>query len=522
MLYFYEIPLALRMVLQIFLLAGIASQMMLMLMYSFFRRGRQYILNFLLELGILYFFIMLNLSLGFIQLAEPKNLIIYPYAKWRNLGMLAPILGMPVLMNQHRQSDLIAILCLIFTLPFMEALAGVWYVNLCAFFTAILLIRSAYELKQNLSHLKQNITRFSMKQAFDTFPEGLAIGRQHGSLNFTNAKMRQLMADKGLAQDKRTSGLRVAFRRMLKEEELAAKQADASSLTLTRISLEQEIRQKNEREAKHSRGNKRRSHDVDATEPVPNLRSFESAGRIYRYQESSFQVGHKAYWEVLITDISEESRLIQEIQEKNQDLAQNNQQLGLMLQNIEEIELEKETRRMRNRIHDVMGQRLSILHSSLQQMDRREEVPLTELLDLLEDMMDDLQEEKSFDSEQIFRNIQNTADIVGTKLTKEGDIPAHEEVATIFLQILREAVTNAIRHGQADEVLAKFYEDEDNYYLDISNSGRLPDQSVQEGEGISGMRHKLAALAGSLEIITSDPFTIKVRVPHFDNLSLKS
>lgn len=513
---------SLRMILQIFLLAGIAIQIALIIIYAFFRREKRYIFNVIFELGILYYFIILNLSLGFIQITEPKNLLIYPYPDLRNFSILAPILGMPVLMDQHRQSDLLAIICLIFTLPFMEPLSGYWYVNISVFFTALLLIRSAYELKQNFTHVKQNLSRFSMKQAFDTFPEGLAIGRRHGNLSIINTKMRKIMAEKGLTPDKRSSGLRIAFRRMLKEEELQAQQSEANEYTLTKIYLEKEQKKENDQKRlpdlrpRFFRGDKKASDTKSGK--TETVKSFESGGRIYRYLETPFAVRSKNYWQILLSDITEESRLITEIRAKNKDLEENNELLGLMLQNVEEIELDKETQRMRNRIHDVMGQRLSILHSSLQQMDRSEEVPLADLLELLEDMMDDLNEEEKFDSEQIFKNIRNTADIVGTQVIKKGDIPLNEEVAGVFLQILREAVTNAIRHGQASKVYAEFFEDQDHYYLNISNTGRLPGQILKEGEGISGMRHKLSSLAGSLEIDAEEEFTIKLKVPHLENI----
>lgn len=528
MYYFYEMPANFRMVLQIILLFGIAMEISLLYMHAFIRRDKQSLYFFLFELGLLYHFIVLNLALGLVQISEPQNLVLNPYLNFRKLSILTPILGLPLLLTKHRLVDLWAMSAVVFSLPFLEDLLGPAYVVLVMFLTVILLIRAVSELSDAYSHIQENLSRFSMKQAFDTFPEGLAIGRQHGNIYIINSRMRAIMADKGLVPDKRSSGIMVAFRRMIKENMLASqKQVGQETSSLAQIFEETQQKQEAELAAKSPwavldqfRQKRRRVSPLEGTKLPSKFRSFESQGRVYRYTEEAFKIGRKDYAQILLSDITQESDLILQIKEKNSQLEKSNQQLEDMLQNLEEIERDQEKRRMRNRIHDVMGQRLSILHSSLQQMDRKEDVPLTELVNLLEDMVEDLNEPETFDYQLRFQNIQNTAAIVGTRLRQEGVIPKNEEVASVFMQILREAVTNAIRHGQAYEVTAKFAEDEAYYYLDIANSGSLPLQRPQEGEGITGMRHKLANLAGSLEISAQDEFTIKIKVPKLDQVEL--
>lgn len=529
MYYFYEMPANFRMLLQILLLFGIAMEISLLYTHAFIRRDKQSLYFFLFDLGLLYHFIVLNLALGLVQITEPQNLVLSLYVNLRELSIFTPIMGLPLLLSKHRLIDLLAMSAVVFSLPFLEDVLGPTYVVLVMALTVILLIRSAAEIKETYSHVQENLSRFSMKQAFDTFPEGLAIGRQHGNIYIINSRMRSIMADKGLIPDKRSSGIMVAFRRMIKENLLASQQqVGQETSNLTKIFEEAKQKQEAALTSKPHWGvwdqfrQKRRQSSArpEGMKAPSKFRSFESQGRVYRYTEEGFQIGRQPYWQILLSDITQESDLILQIIEKNSQLEKSNQQLEDMLQNLEELERDNEKRRMRNRIHDVMGQRLSILHSSLQQMDRKEDVPIADLVSLLEDMVEDLKEPENFDYNLRFQNIQNTAAIVGTRLDQEGTIPQNQEVASVFMQVLREAVTNAIRHGQADKVLAKFAEDEDYYYLDITNSGSLPLQQPKEGEGISGMRHKLASLAGSLEIAAQDEFTIKIKVPKLDKVDL--
>ncbi|MDO5033632.1 MAG: hypothetical protein Q4D97_02215 [Eubacteriales bacterium] len=530
MYYFYEMSANARMVLQIFLLFGIAMEISLLFTHAFIRRDKQSVYYFFFEMGLLYHFIVLNLAMGLVQIAEPENLMPNLYVNLRKFSILTPILGLPLLIHQHRMLDLLAMSAVVFSLPFLEEILGPAYVLLIMILTVILLLRALVEIREAYSHIQENLSRFSMKQAFDTFPEGLAIGRQHGNIYIINSRMRSIMADRGLVPDRRSSGIMMAFRRMIKENALAKQEKlGQESSNLAQIFEETQHLQESQLAAASRWGvldqlRQRRHKDRSGpeTSKLPSkFRSFENQGKVYRYTEEAFQIGREAYWQILLSDITREADLIMQIKEKNSQLEKSNQQLEDLLQNLEEIELDKEKRRLRNRIHDVMGQRLSILHSSLQQMDRKEDVPLGDLVSLLEDMVEDLKEPESFDYGLRFQNIQNTAAIVGTQLFKQGEIPTNPEVASVFMQVLREAVTNAIRHGQADKVKASFYEDADHYYLDIANSGTVPLQQPREGEGISGMRHKLANLAGSLEIAARDEFTIKIQVPKLDQLELK-
>lgn len=485
MSYFYEVSPVLRTLIQIFLFLSVTLEIALIINYSFLRREEGSKCYLLFELGIAWHFAVLNLCIGMVQITEPKNLLINPYPILRNLSIIAPISGMPLLLKERRNIDLLAIFALTFSLPFLESSLGTWYVNQFLIFNVFLFIRAFSELTRNYRYLRMNFSRFSMKQAFDTFPEGLAIGRHHGNIFISNQKMRKIMSDKGLIPDTRTSGIRVAFRRMMKQESLDYRDGKIDEPNISLVLEESEDK----------------------------LRGFQNKGYIYRYGEEIFKIGRKEYVQILLSDITAESNLIFKIREKNRELGESNRQLLSMIQNIEAIELDKERQRMRNRIHDVMGQRLSILHFSLQNIDEKEEVPLDDLIRLLGDMVEDLNEPEHFNAESRYQHIENTAAIVGTELRKKGQIPADEEVAIICLQILREAVTNAIRHGKAATILAEFSQDDEYYYLNISNDGEIPETHLVEGEGIRGMRNKLVPLAGSLEIDTSDHFRIAIRIP---------
>ncbi len=87
-----------------------------------------------------------------------------------------------------------------------------------------------------------------------------------------------------------------------------------------------------------------------------------------------------------------------------------------------------------------------------------------------------------------------------------------EEVA--LYRNAQEAMTNAVRHGQATEVLIHI-----QYYLDqvemgISNNGHIPAKKLVKGLGFKGMEERMEMLGGSIEVITEGHFTVKTVLPH--------
>ena len=73
------------------------------------------------------------------------------------------------------------------------------------------------------------------------------------------------------------------------------------------------------------------------------------------------------------------------------------------------------------------------------------------------------------------------------------------QVAETVLRLAQEALTNAARHADADHVRLRLSERDGMLCIDIEDDGAAPLQ-LCEGNGIAGMRERLAALDGQLEL----------------------
>ena len=107
--------------------------------------------------------------------------------------------------------------------------------------------------------------------------------------------------------------------------------------------------------------------------------------------------------------------------------------------------------------------------------------------------------------------------LVSVQIDVEGALPEDARVAAAFLQIIREASTNATKHAQAHRVHVRLWQERTDAdavaHMTISNDGSPAPVSYREGTGIPGMRHVAQDLGGSLEVHATPPFTLTVSIP---------
>jgi len=86
--------------------------------------------------------------------------------------------------------------------------------------------------------------------------------------------------------------------------------------------------------------------------------------------------------------------------------------------------------------------------------------------------------------------------------------PAQESVLALAL---REAVTNVVRHAQAQRCSVRLRRDQELCTLEIADNGRGTD--APEGNGLRGMRERLEAIGGSLQRQTQAGTRLVIHLP---------
>lgn len=213
--------------------------------------------------------------------------------------------------------------------------------------------------------------------------------------------------------------------------------------------------------------------------------------------------------EITAFNINEEYKLNEELKEKNNILEQNNEKVIWTIEHIEELEKEEKTLKIKNKFHDVLGNNLSILQAYLNQ-DDLDNKTFDEIKFMIKKMFIDLE-----DSESPEDNLNNLLKInrnLGIKINLDGVLPKDNDIAKVFFEIIREGITNAIRHSNSEEIDIKIEDNILGKTLTICNDVENPKDSIIENEGIKGMRRKVKKIGGSIFVNPVPRFTIKVEI----------
>lgn len=213
--------------------------------------------------------------------------------------------------------------------------------------------------------------------------------------------------------------------------------------------------------------------------------------------------------EIITFDITEVYELHQKLNEQNRKLEENNKKILLSIDNIEELEKEKNLLKLKNKYHDILGQNLSILQQYLNRKNISQE-NFEEIKFMIQKMFIDIE-----DTDDTNKNLENLIKIHkknGTEIIIDGKLPQNKETAKVFFEIIREATTNAIRHAGSSKVFVNIKETLEETYMIITNDGRKPNEFITENQGIKDMRRKVKKLGGMFYISTVPEFSVNISI----------
>ena len=213
--------------------------------------------------------------------------------------------------------------------------------------------------------------------------------------------------------------------------------------------------------------------------------------------------------EIITFDITEEYELHQKLNDQNRKIKENNKQILLSIDNIEELEREKNLLKLKNKYHDILGQNLSILQQYLNRENISQE-NFEEIKFMIQKMFIDIE-----DTEDTNTNLENLIKIHkknGTDIVINGKLPQNKEVAKVFFEIIREATTNAIRHAGSSKVFVNIKETLEETYMIITNNGKKSNEFITENQGIKDMRRKIEKLGGMFYISTLPEFSVNISI----------
>ncbi len=153
---------------------------------------------------------------------------------------------------------------------------------------------------------------------------------------------------------------------------------------------------------------------------------------------------------VVCLDVTEATRANTALSETNRQLKAAADELRACLADVDRAAQTAAYLRMRSRVHDVVGQRLSILHRYLE-MGKTDPESVAELEQLLSSVMADLRQDAACDARAELDAIVSAFALVGVGVEVQGELP-EGRVGIAFAKVIREACTNSCRHAHAKHV----------------------------------------------------------------------
>ena len=226
-------------------------------------------------------------------------------------------------------------------------------------------------------------------------------------------------------------------------------------------------------------------------------------------------------------DVSTYYMLNKKLSEKNQELTKANTQLAKMNVIEKRLAVEKEQTRIAQELHDSVGHglvsimtllKLSLIDKNNSNENTKKALQASELL--LNDVRKCVVGIKTDTKSSISARIQDFICNYNSgnsciEFTEMGEEKSYHGFAsdTIF-SVVREAVTNSIRHGNANkiEVILKFSEDCIRLY--IIDDGTGCDKIVPDF-GLKGMKEKINSIGGNIEFssLPGNGFSVKAYIP---------
>lgn len=180
--------------------------------------------------------------------------------------------------------------------------------------------------------------------------------------------------------------------------------------------------------------------------------------------------------------------------------------------------------RIARELHDVLGHQMTALILNLEVARHRttgdglshveRALALAKmLLGGLRDAVSDMRENQSLDFDLALAELISGIPALRVQLECEDGLTVNDPAtAEVLLRCIQEALTNTLRHSRATSCLIRLYRQGAEVVLEVSDDGASP-RKITPGNGLTGMRERIVALAGTLSWHGGNGFHLQVRLP---------
>lgn len=233
-------------------------------------------------------------------------------------------------------------------------------------------------------------------------------------------------------------------------------------------------------------------------------------GRAFNITRDIIEIGKKRCFQLTASDISDRWKINSDLQEQKKILRERNAELNEMIKNVGDVCRERELISARGRVHDILGQRITIFQRYINSGIMP---PKSVVANLVSDLSLRLREERQSPPSKRLKDLTDIFESVDVRIITDGNMPGDKRVSECFFRVIREAATNSVRHGFASEVYVTLKTGHNFYSLSVKDNGTVSDGEIRYGTGIKEMRRRVTMLGGVFEVSIRPEFEIRAYVP---------
>lgn len=266
---------------------------------------------------------------------------------------------------------------------------------------------------------------------------------------------------------------------------------------------------------------------TDTLEKIEKIKGFQKDGNAIIFPDESvwqFQAHNlsldEEYIKYIATDITEIYHKKKDLETLTSEQEEMVEGLKEIVQNVTAITREEEILAMKMNVHSKIGWFLQRLRRYREE--RNHYINKGEIAQDLREVADILHGEIGHNDEvDSLYELCKVAKSLGVTVKITGEPSKNVFCQNLINEVIRECVTNTIRHAGGDCVFVTISNDNKVITAEITNNGKQPKSQITEGGGLSSIRRQVEKAKGTMNIVSCPNFNLKVIIPNQDYTEVK-
>lgn len=362
------------------------------------------------------------------------------------------------IINSHRLLLLNIVLLSALTTPWVETNWTLHFaISYCISLTFFSL-QGLYRCYDYYQTLKDNPSRLSIKQAIDNLEHGVLFAKDDGQIMLINHAMQQVVA--------KISGKVYWPAEMI---------------------------------------------DIDKVLTLPqNVYKDQTTGKVVYIKRQLLHSEKYDYYQVTTNDVSEQWRIAEQLQFKKRELERAIAELVQSTNRIMSMVQAHEYRQLEISVHNQMSRAISLLLGAIRQ---GRSLNKKRLITFMQGLIDNIESGNYSCSPEIeMHELVHAFKLLGVDINYDKLPSKSSKLYWIYAEIVKEAVSNAVRHGFANTVNVVYRKSAHGEQITIDNDGMTPSDNIKYGTGLTGISEKISKVGGTMAVIKQPVFRIVIHL----------